>query len=89
MKAGYSLVVNDINGEAVDELVASGAGSAPTAKEVAEVSDVIITMLPNSPHVKTVVLGESGVKEGAKAGSIVIDHELDQSHRQPGSICRT
>jgi len=73
LKAGYSLVVNDINGEAVDELVASGAGSAPTAKEVAEVSDVIITMLPNSPHVKTVVLGESGVKEGAKAGSIVID----------------
>jgi len=73
LKAGYSLTVNDLNKGAVDELVAAGAKSLPTAKEVAAVSDVIITMLPNSPHVKEVVLGKGGVIEGAKPNSIVVD----------------
>ncbi|HHT80934.1 MAG TPA: 2-hydroxy-3-oxopropionate reductase [Spirochaetales bacterium] len=73
LEAGYSLTVNDLNKGAVDELVAAGAKSLPTAKEVAAVSDVIITMLPNSPHVKEVVLGKGGVIEGAKPNSIVVD----------------
>ncbi|WP_380183922.1 2-hydroxy-3-oxopropionate reductase [Kalamiella sp. sgz302252] len=73
IKAGYSLVVRDHNAESVAELVSSGATSADSAKAVAEQSDVIITMLPNSPHVKEVLLGEGGVIEGAKAGTIVID----------------
>jgi|SRR5665648_6831 len=42
-------------------------------KNVAENSDIIITMLPNSPHVKNVVLGEKGVIEGVKEGQILID----------------
>jgi len=73
LKAGYSLVVNDINKEAVAEVVSSGAVEAASAKEVAQQSDVVITMLPNSPHVQTVVLGEGGVIEGAKEGLIVVD----------------
>ena len=73
IKAGYSLVVRDHNAESVAELVALGATSGDSAKAVAEQSDVIITMLPNSPHVKEVLLGEGGVIEGAKAGTIVID----------------
>ena len=73
LKAGYKLVVCDLNTAAVEEVVAAGATSAPSAKAVAEQSDVIITMLPNSPQVKTVVLGEGGVIEGAKPGSVVID----------------
>ncbi|MEL4888987.1 2-hydroxy-3-oxopropionate reductase [Pectobacterium betavasculorum] len=73
LKAGYSLVVMDRNLEAVAEVVAAGATSAETPKQVAEQSDVIITMLPNSPHVKEVVLGENGVIDGARAGSIVVD----------------
>nr|WP_321262638.1 2-hydroxy-3-oxopropionate reductase [uncultured Sphaerochaeta sp.] len=73
IKAGYSLVVNDINKEAVAELVASGAAEAASAKEVASQSDVVVTMLPNSPHVQTVVLGEGGVIEGAKEGLVVVD----------------
>ncbi len=73
LKAGYKLVVCDLNTAAVEEIVAAGATSAPRAKAVAEQSDVIITMLPNSPQVKTVVLGEGGVIEGAKPGSVVID----------------
>ena len=73
LKAGYSLVVNDINSDAVAEVVASGAVSASSAKDVAQQSDVVVTMLPNSPHVKQVMLGEGGVLEGAKEGTIVVD----------------
>lgn len=73
LKAGYELVVLDRNQSSVDELVALGAKSAATPKEVAEQVDAVITMLPNSPHVKEVVLGENGVIEGAKEGLVVID----------------
>ncbi|WP_320121805.1 2-hydroxy-3-oxopropionate reductase [uncultured Sphaerochaeta sp.] len=73
LKAGYSLVVNDINKEAVAELVTAGAAEAASAKEVASQSDVVVTMLPNSPHVQTVVLGEGGVIEGAREGLVVVD----------------
>lgn len=73
LKAGYDLVVCDVVKAAVDEVVAAGAKAAPTPKAVAEQADIIITMLPNSPHVKQVVLGENGVIEGAKSGAIVID----------------
>lgn len=73
LKAGYDLVVMDKNQEAVDEVVAAGAKAAATPKAVAEQVDVVITMLPNSPHVKEVVLGQDGVVEGAKKGAVVID----------------
>ena len=73
LKAGYELVVLDRNQSAVDEKVALGAKSAATPKEVAQQVEAIITMLPNSPHVKEVVLGENGVIEGAKEGLVVID----------------
>ncbi|BAE73782.1 putative tartronate semialdehyde reductase [Sodalis glossinidius str. 'morsitans'] len=73
LKAGYALVVLDRNTEAVEEVVAAGAERASSPKTLAEQCEVIITMLPNSPHVKEVVLGENGVIEGAKAGSVVID----------------
>ena len=73
IKAGYSLVVMDRNQDAVAEVVACGAQSAASAKEVAEQADIIITMLPNSPQVKEVVLGEGGIIEGARKGSVVVD----------------
>ena len=73
LKAGYELVVFDINQEAVAEVVAAGAVKAENAKEVAAKSEAVITMLPNSPHVKTAVLGENGVLAGAKPGLILID----------------
>ncbi|MDR3565894.1 MAG: 2-hydroxy-3-oxopropionate reductase [Negativicutes bacterium] len=73
LKAGYELVVCDVVKAAVDEVVAAGAKAAATPKEVAQQADLVITMLPNSPHVKQVVLGENGVIEGAKPGQVVID----------------
>ncbi len=73
LKAGYELIVMDRNQEAVGEVTAAGAISAATPKDVAAQSDIVITMLPNSPHVKEVVLGENGIIEGAKQGAVVID----------------
>ena len=73
LKAGYDLTVMDRNQSAVAEVVAAGAKIAPTPKAIAEQVDIIITMLPNSPHVKEVVLGENGILEGAKAGTVFID----------------
>ncbi len=73
LKAGHELVVCDVNKAAVDEVVAAGATSAASPRAVAEQVSVIITMLPNSPHVKTVVLGKDGIIETAKPGTIVID----------------
>ncbi|PWC14129.1 2-hydroxy-3-oxopropionate reductase [Brenneria roseae subsp. americana] len=73
IKAGYSLIVMDRNREAVADVVAAGAVAADTPKAVAEQSDIVITMLPNSPHVKEVVLGENGVIEGARRETVVVD----------------
>jgi 2-hydroxy-3-oxopropionate reductase len=73
LKAGHELVVCDVVKAAVDEVVAAGAKAAPTPKEVAKQVEIVITMLPNSPQVKQVVLGENGVIEGAKSGTTVID----------------
>lgn len=73
VKAGYDLVVYDFNQGALEELAALGAKAACNTKEVAEECSVIITMLPNSPHVRAVALGENGICETAKAGSILID----------------
>lgn len=73
VKAGYELVVFDFNKEAVADLVSCGAAAAESGKEVASQVDVVITMVPNSPHVRAAVLGENGVAEGAKPGLVVID----------------
>jgi 2-hydroxy-3-oxopropionate reductase len=73
LKKGYSLTVYDIVSEKVDELVDAGAKAGSSNKDVAEKSEIIITMLPNSPEVKEAVLGKNGVLDGAKPGTILID----------------
>ncbi|MBM3851920.1 MAG: 2-hydroxy-3-oxopropionate reductase [Verrucomicrobia bacterium] len=73
LKAGHQLVVCDIVRAAVEEVVAAGAVAAATPKEVAEQTELIITMLPNSPEVKQVVLGPNGIVEGARPGCVVAD----------------
>jgi 2-hydroxy-3-oxopropionate reductase len=73
LKAGYQLVVFNRSKGAVEDLVAFGARAAENPKAVAEQADVIITMLPNSPQVKDVIIGEGGVIEGARRGAVVID----------------
>jgi len=73
LKAGYQLIVYDIVKEAVEEVVVAGAEAASSPREVAERCDKFINMLPNSPHVKEVVLGHDGIIEGARPNSILVD----------------
>jgi 2-hydroxy-3-oxopropionate reductase len=72
IKAGYDLVVYDKFAK-YDDIIALGAKGASSNKEVAEKSDFVITMLPNSPHVKEAILGKEGILEGCKSGQIVVD----------------
>ncbi len=73
VKAGYDLVVNDHKTETMEELKAMGAEIAINACEVAKKCDVIITMVPNSPQVRDVCLGENGITSAGKKGITVID----------------
>ena len=73
LAAGHALVVFDIDKAAVEELKKSGAEGGASPRDVASKANIIITMLPNSPHVKAVVLGKDGVIECAQKGSIVVD----------------
>lgn len=73
LKAAYQLVVYDLNEAPVKELAAAGAEVASSPKDVASKTEVIVTMLPNSPHVKAAVLGPNGVLEGARPGTIIVD----------------
>ncbi len=73
LKAGYPLTVYDIVPDKAEEVVEAGAKAGSSSKDVAEKSEVTITMLPNSPDVKEAVLGRNGVLEGAKPGTILID----------------
>jgi 2-hydroxy-3-oxopropionate reductase len=72
IKAGYKLVVYDKFAK-FDELVTLGAEGVPSNKEAAAKSDLVITMLPNSPQVKEAILGAGGVIEGISAGKTVVD----------------
>lgn len=70
---GYRLTVYDLAPGAVERLVASGAEAAASPEAVAEASDVVVTMLPDSPDVQTAVLGPGGVLAGLREGAVLID----------------
>jgi len=72
-KAGHQMAVYDIRPEAVADLVQAGAQAGTSSRDVAARSDVIITMLPNSPEVKEAALGRGGILEGIRPGSIFVD----------------
>lgn len=74
LRAGFPVVVHNRSRAAVDELVAEGAASANSPKEVAEQVDVVFTNLPDSPDVEKVTLGENGILAGARAGLILVDN---------------
>ncbi len=71
-RAGFALLVHDLNREAVTELVASGARDAGSIAGTAE-ADLVITMLPDTPDVEAVVLGEGGLAAAMRPGSVLID----------------
>lgn len=73
LKAGFSLMVFDLNKDPVEDLVRSGASAGSSSRDVAEKTEVIVTMVPDSPEVKEVILGKNGVMEGIRPGALVID----------------
>ena len=73
IRAGYPLKVYNRSSGPVDALVTIGAQRGIDAKDTAAFADVIITMLPDSPDVKSVVMGKGGVLEGARPGAVLID----------------
>jgi 2-hydroxy-3-oxopropionate reductase len=73
LKAGYPLVVHSRGRPPIDELAKEGAAVAASSEEVAARSEVVITMLPDSPDVELVYAGEKGVFAGAKRGALLID----------------
>jgi len=73
MQAGYELAVHNRSPEKTQELAREGATAAESPREVAGQSDIIITMLPDSPDVREILLGEGGVLEGIEEGALVVD----------------
>ena len=72
LKAGYDLTVSDLNQASVEEVVACGAKAATNA-EIGATCDLVLTMVPNSPQVKAVMLGENGVAAHMRPGTTFID----------------
>ena len=73
MEAGYELVLYNRTREKAEELAEGGAKVAESPRQVAEQSDMVVTMLPDSPQVEEVVAGEDGVLEGIQEGALLVD----------------
>jgi 2-hydroxy-3-oxopropionate reductase len=73
LEAEHELVVHNRTRTKAEQLISYGARVADSPRELAEVSDIIITMLPGPPEVDEVVAGEGGLLEGAREGSLIVD----------------
>ena len=73
LKAGHKVIAFDLNESKVAGLVEAGAVAGTSGKDVAEQSDVVITMMQNSPNVEAALFSENGIAEGLSAGKAVID----------------
>lgn len=73
LKAGHEILAYDIVKASMDEMAAAGAQLAESSQDIAAQTELIILMLPNSPHVKEVVMGENGLIKTIRPNSVVID----------------
>ncbi|UQZ90275.1 2-hydroxy-3-oxopropionate reductase [Deltaproteobacteria bacterium Smac51] len=73
LKSGHEVICFNRSRPAVDEMAAAGATAAASIAEVASAARLIITMLPNSPEVAAVALGEGGIGDHAAPGSLLVD----------------
>jgi 2-hydroxy-3-oxopropionate reductase len=71
--AGHEVVGHNRSRPAVDRLVESGGRAADSVATAVDGADVVITMLPDSPDVEAVALGEDGIYATAKAGTLHVD----------------
>lgn len=70
---GHTLTVHDLDRAAVEAAVGLGARAAASPREVGAASEVVFTVLPDTPQVREVVLGRDGVMDGAREGTLVVD----------------
>ncbi|MFC1403682.1 MULTISPECIES: 2-hydroxy-3-oxopropionate reductase [Streptacidiphilus] len=73
VKAGHTVTGYNLTQPAIDKLVADGGRAATSIAEAVAEAEVVITMVPADPQVEQVILGEGGVLENAKPGTLVID----------------
>ena len=74
LKAGYEVTAYDLFAKAaLDDVVSCGAARGASNADVASKSDVVITMVPNSPNVRAAIFDKGGIAEGAKPGLDIID----------------
>lgn len=73
LRAGYELTVYDVVEEALANIAGLGAGRGTSCKDVASRVDVVISMVPDSPDVEKVALGEEGIIQAARKGLVYLD----------------
>jgi 3-hydroxyisobutyrate dehydrogenase-like beta-hydroxyacid dehydrogenase len=73
MKAGYTVIINDLRREVARNLESEGALFKESPQAVAESSEIVLSMLPYNEAVKTVALGSSGLNEAARGAKLWID----------------
>jgi 3-hydroxyisobutyrate dehydrogenase len=80
LKAGHSLIVYDVVQRNVDALKSAGASASTSPAKAAAQAELVITMLPSSPHVKSVYLDKEGVLSGVARGVTLIDSSTIDPH---------
>ena len=73
LKAGHTVIAFGRNAKKLDACVANGAERGASNRDVGARASIVFTMLPDGPEVEDVVLGESGILEGSKPGSLIVD----------------
>ena len=73
LKAGFAVTVTNRTLSRAEPLAKDGATVVKTPREVAERSDIVVTMVPNTPHVDAAVFGPDGLAAGAREGLLLID----------------
>ena len=73
VKKGFAVTAYDLNAQAVKAAVAAGMTAAASAAEAVAGADIVVTMLPSSPHVESVYDGDGGVINAARKGTLCID----------------
>ena len=73
VKKGFAVAAFDTNADALKAAAAAGITAVATAAEAVTTADLVITMLPSSPHVESVYMGDGGILAAARSGTLCID----------------
>ena len=73
VKKGFTVTAYDVNAEALKAATSAGMAAAASAAEAVTGADIVVTMLPSSPHVEQVYGGDGGIINAARRGTLCID----------------